>query len=793
MKKILLLLSILFVFSLALISCGNEECIHNFSPATCQNPATCALCGKTAGEPIEHSFKAATCQIPKMCEDCGKTEGEVGEHTWKSASCLTPRTCELCGATDGEPTGHIWNAICTKDKECKVCGITEAAKEHTWNTDKCQVLQICVECDFVGEKIDHNWVKATCTSPECCTRCGQITSEALGHNWKITTCKSPKICQRCNETSTDGLPHKWVFQGCEKERACSVCQKNEGVIYGHSWIEATCTEAKHCEKCGTKDGSAPGHKWQDATCTLAKTCTECKITVGQPLGHNWVLTSTKEAMCEAGKNTYFCDICNENLEFVLNAKYGYHICDAEGLCSQCNKKFDISQMQLDAVAITKEHSLEFCGIFVSPETTVNIYKSITTEDIGMPIIDIGGSLPTSKGYANMVDFTYDSEDMSFTCTAEIKVQGASSSGKPKKNFNIKLFNEDGSKNKVEFVDSWGKENKYCLKANYIDYSQSRNVVSGKIFGEIVKSRNDELADTPNGGAIDGYPILVYNNGVYQGLYTLNIPKDNWMFDMKHSDEKNQAIFMTETWNKAVSFKEISTSGFVLEFASNEDSEVDNNTQWAYDSILDLIRFVYENDGEDFKNGIHQYADIDKCIDSMIYTFFICADDNTSKNILWVTLDGKVWFSSMYDMDGTWGMRWNGNIEFDENTTPISVLAGGEGLAPERNRDTLNLLWEKIYIYYFDRVCERYAELRGEILTMDNITDYFTTFFDAIPDVVREAEKQKWKDVPTQNLNHLNQILTFAKRRIAAMDKILYYSKQTGRIIADAAIDNCLYI
>ena len=220
------------------------------------------------------------------------------------------------------------------------------------------------------------------------------------------------------------------------------------------------------------------------------------------------------------------------------------------------------------------------------------------------------------------------------------------------------------------------------------------------------------------------------------------------------------------------FYQVSTAGFVLEYASNEDSLVDNSTQWAYNSMLDLIRFVYNNNGEDFKNGIHKYADIDKCIDSMLYTFLICADDNTSKNILWVTLDGKVWFSSMYDMDGTWGMRWNGNIEFDENSMLISAFEDGQGLPPERNHTNLNLLWEKIYINYYDRVCERYWELREEILTEQNITDYFREFFYAIPNSVREAEKQKWTGVPTQNIDHLQQILDFASKRIDVMDKIL---------------------
>ena len=724
MKKILGLLSVFFMLFLAsnLISCESEECVHKFKPATCISPKICVLCEETTGE--------------------------IGGHAWEGASCTTPKTCKICSLTSGEALGHSWAfPYCTNDSNCRVCNEKKFAKEHTWNTDKCLELQICTECGFEGEIVEHNWTKATCVSAETCISCGETKGKELGHDWKFISCEEPKICQRCSESIATGLSHQWEYMGCDKERECSICSQGEGFEFGHRWIEATCALAEHCEN--------------------------CKITVGSPLEHNWEFKKTISPACEEGKEVYFCDGCDGEKEIGLNnPKYGYHLCYADGFCYQCNKQYNTSEMALEAVLIENEHSVECCGVFTSTETTAKIYKPITHSDIGIPVIDLGGELPSSKGYTNVIDFTYDSEGLSFACTAEIKVQGASSAGKPKKNFNIKLLKADGSKNKVELVDGWGKENKYCMKANYIDYSQSRNVVSGKIFGEIVKSRNDELSNTPNGGAIDGFPILVYNDGVYQGIYTMNIPKDKWMFDMHDSDEKNQAIFMAETWNNAVSFRQISTSGFVLEYASNEDSLIDNKTQWAYDSLLDLIEFVYYNDGEDFKKGIHQYADIDKCIDSMLYTFFICADDNTSKNILWVTLDGKVWFSSMYDMDGTWGMRWNGNIEFDEYTHPISALVDGKGLAPERNHSNLNLLWERIYVNYYDRVCQRYLELRQEILTIENITYHFEAFFDAIPDVLREAEKQKWTGVPSQKINHLEQILTFADKRLVVMDEIL---------------------
>lgn len=752
MRKILFLLLILSVLCFALASCEEEECDHFFIPATCK------------------TFKE--------CIKCKETEVGFGEHRWEGANCYLPKTCSVCGVTDGTPLSHNWSTtLCDEDKSCLTCGATELAREHSWNDAVCEEVKFCLECNYDAGVLEHDYTKPTCTENGYCTRCNIKNESLLGHEWVVASCRVPKMCQRCSATSTEGLPHTWIYQGCGEERVCETCSKKEGVEYAHQWVEATCKKPMHCENCLVEVGALSDHNWQEATCVLPKHCANCEKTEGSALGHNLALSSTLEPLCERGKEIYACDRCKGTVitEFGT-AKYGYHTCDVSGYCTQCNIVFDTKKMTLDSVLINNEHSVECCGVFTSEEATVKIYKPVTSKDVGMPVIDIGGALPTSKGYANTVDFVYDANGLYFSCTAQITVQGASSASKPKKNFNIKFFNSDGSKFKVELVDGWGKENKYCMKANYIDYSQSRNVVSGKIFGEIVKSRNDELSDTPNGGAIDGFPILIYNNGVYQGLYTLNIPKDNWMLGMSHSDEKNQAIFMAETWNNAVSFRQISTSGFTLEYASNEDSLIDKNTQWAYDSLRDLIEFVYYNDGEDFKNGIHQYADIDKCIDSMIYTFFICADDNTSKNILWVTLDGKVWFSSMYDMDGTWGMRWNGNIEFNEYTHPISALVDGKGLAPERNHSNLNLLWERIYVNYFDRVCERYAELRQEILTDENITNHFESFFNSIPDVVREAERKKWTGVPSQNVDHLTQILTFARKRLVVMDEILLYKK-----------------
>ena len=67
------------------------------------------------------------------------------------------------------------------------------------------------------------------------------------------------------------------------------------------------------------------------------------------------------------------------------------------------------------------------------------------------------------------------------------------------------------------------------------------LVGARLWSKIVASRNDynnlpiEMRNSPNNCVIDGFAIKVTLNDVYQGLYTWNIPKDKWMFNM---DETN---------------------------------------------------------------------------------------------------------------------------------------------------------------------------------------------------------------------------------------------------------------
>ena len=836
MKKLLLLMIISGAMLILLSSCGecehswgNPTCVepstctlcgdqtgstiaHQYGSATCTEAKSCVMCGESKGEPLGHTASGATCIRLAVCSACGESVGEYAEHRLTKASCETPAFCTVCKTSVGEPLGHtLVSASCNEDahcelcsavipntkghqmspatcfspKTCSVCGISEGEPlDHSWTGDKCLTNQSCTLCGSIGEVIDHAWVGATCTAEAYCTKCNEKKGEPLGHTWAGTSCREPSTCTLCGETTTEveNLAHRWIFAGCTRPSYCAYCQLEQAEAPGHKIVPATCDTPAGCTECSYKTGVALGHLWVDVSCAAPKHCDRCNKTEGVALEHKFEFYERIEPKCNEGATVDKCKNCGEEKRTVIFPILDHHVCDESGVCSVCGSRYDVTKMTLASITVSGTNEVLNQGVFLSSETASKIYKPISYVDLGMPMVELNGDLSkASTGSYIDVPFIYEADGKSVNCVASLRIQGASSAGYAKKNYSIKLYYEDGSKNKVKIVEDWGKQFKYCLKANWVDYSQARNVVSGQLYGDVIDARDfvDELTDLPSGGAIDGFPCVVFNNGKFLGLYTFNIPKDKWMFDMKDSDEKNQAIVMSVTWNDEVAMRKELTynkyatswtgsSGWELEFASNEDSLVDNDTTWVAESLNNLVKFVMNNNGEDFKNGIHDYADVDKCIDSMLFTFFICADDNISKNVLWATYDGVHWFSSMYDMDGTWGLQWNGNLTFkDANTHLINVLAN-------HNNSRYNLLWEKLYLNFYDRIVARYLELRGSVFTMEHITERFTAFFDQIPDVVREAEKSKWTSVPSQTTNNLEQILDYAQKRIEKMDKILVY-------------------
>lgn len=375
-------------------------------------------------------------------------------------------------------------------------------------------------------------------------------------------------------------------------------------------------------------------------------------------------------------------------------------------------------------------------------------------EYGLPCLRITGNT-ASMTKDNAVDLNYVYGELSGECT--MKWQGSSSIKWPKKNYTIKFADP------VVIKDEWGAQKKYCLKANYIDFSHSRNLVNAKLWGQVVKSRknaNAKLNALVNGGAVDGFPICMFINDEYQGLYTFNIPKDGWMFGMGNG--ANEAIVCAGGADdtSAVRFRKANVvldTDFDVEYVPDED-----NTAWVKTSLDTMIAALINSDGTDLDTTLAKYLDWDSVIDYIIFTTLQNGFDGLFKNYILATYDGVKWFFSAYDMDSTYGLYWDGT-QFCKTNEPYNNRASiGEFCR-------LNRAMELVKLYKKDALKARYAELRANILSEDNVATTFANFMGSIPKALFDKECTIWKGLPSTTTNNLYQITDFYRRKVIAID------------------------
>lgn len=367
---------------------------------------------------------------------------------------------------------------------------------------------------------------------------------------------------------------------------------------------------------------------------------------------------------------------------------------------------------------------------------------------GLPVLEFNGNISMmSKDVAVKLSYKYD--DREGSCT--LKWQGSSSLTYPKKNYTVKFDHA------FEAKEGWGEQKKYCLKANYIDFTHCRNVVSAKLWGQIVASRSvadATLASCPNYGAVDGFPVVVVINGEFQGVFTFNIPKDAWMMNM--GSGANECIICADKHTESNRFKEEATldGDFEVEYITDED-----DTAWALTSVNNLINACINTDGTDLDTTIAAMLDWDSAIDYWIFVALLCGGDMITKNYLLFTHDGTKWKFGAYDIDSTYGLSWDGTSFGAANRGCTFDACAGNHRVPEL-----------IKRYKKDALKARYKELRGSVMSEDNVSCMFRNFAGIIPKHLLDEDNRKWPLIPNTNANSVQQIIDWYRLRCLYIDK-----------------------
>ena len=465
------------------------------------------------------------------------------------------------------------------------------------------------------------------------------------------------------------------------------------------------------------------------------------------------------------------------MDILLVDDFGNHITDDYG-----NRIGGYKWLPLTDVTLTQ------AGLPADGQAVGDAIRNATTfkpEKYGMPVLYLWGSnilslKDKSKTLKNEVTYSFPAYGVSGT-VEKFKVQGASSVAWPKKNYTLNL---DKS---FEGISGYGKNDKYVIKANYADPSQALNVVGARLWGMIrgthknantgiLNINGDQLVDDTGNriiaetdpqlsiggtyGAVDGFPIGVYINGQYWGLYSFNIPKDDWMAKMPKKSKNKYAIIDT-IWDPQGAFKQETNfkDQMELQFCSTKD------TTWAKDSVNELIRAViaHYDTADDFNKAVDPLLDIDSAIDYYIFSVLIDNDDGIFRNYLLQTFDGKKWYFAAYDLDSIFGRTpdfWE-HLHAKSDTNDWR----DHGVTFE-NVINSNRLFYQLWKFYKDEILKRTKSLVDSVMSDSAVDTAFVDYVRHIPLTAFNAELELWPGMQNTSVDNVNRIGRWYMQRIA---------------------------
>ena len=393
---------------------------------------------------------------------------------------------------------------------------------------------------------------------------------------------------------------------------------------------------------------------------------------------------------------------------------------------------------------------------------------VEPEELDMPkVFFYGDALPTTKDDV-LLTMDYISNTDKFSSYIKLKCQGTSSMSYAKKNFTINMYSDEARTTKLKKdFKGWGSQSKFCLKANYIDTTHTRNLSGARIAYDMVQSRPDspfkqQLLQCPRNGAVDGFPIKLYFNGEFYGIYTWNIPKDAWMFNMDKSNSNHMVLCAEQNNNGST----VNDNVLRCEFRKEWDGTDGNSWSIEFGTYSDALKnsfnrcvnFVITATDEEFKANIGDYFDLYSLLDYYCFSYLVAHIDGLGKNMLMATYDGVIWGASLYDMDSIYGANVNG-ASF--KATNIQC--------PEQYQETNSLLWQRIEQCFATELYARYLELRQGALSLGNIIKHVEEIYDVIPDRVFADEKAKWTDLPQVANNTMTRFRNYMRDRAVYVD------------------------
>lgn len=371
-------------------------------------------------------------------------------------------------------------------------------------------------------------------------------------------------------------------------------------------------------------------------------------------------------------------------------------------------------------------------------------------------------------------------------------QGTSSLDYIRKNYNLELYDDDLKEFYYSPYPNAVQEYLFCLKCDYMESSHARNVGIGNLINKYwYTSKNPaQLKNDMVQNAVQGFPMLLYINDEFMGVYNFN------------TDRYSNASFGytgDECLAYEVSANSDKTAGAFIAYdkTKHEGNEIDyyktdfmclypptrragNDTM---DEIKALVIFVDKSSDEEFVTNINNnlYFNKEYLLRYLIYCLVMGAVDSLGKNMKLATWDnGKTWYPQIYDCDTTMGLDNSGMLFYDTN---IKIQAGVYNTSSSR-------LWSRLMELMWADIQAEYVKMRNTTLTLENIYEcIITNQMDCIPATYYNSDcETKYLQFKSSFLDALHgqgkqQVTEWLRARLLYIDTYMEYWTTTSDFVS----------
>ena len=383
-------------------------------------------------------------------------------------------------------------------------------------------------------------------------------------------------------------------------------------------------------------------------------------------------------------------------------------------------------------------------------------------------------------------------------------QGTSSLDYIRKNYNLELYDDDLKEFYYSPYPNAVQEYLFCLKCDYMESSHARNVGIGNLINKYwYTSKNPaQLKNDMVQNAVQGFPMLLYINDEFMGVYNFNTDRysnasfgytgDNCLaYELSANSDTTAGAFIT--------YDKTKHEGNELDYYKRDFMCLYPPTRRAgndtMDEIIDLVKFVDKSSDEEFVTNINNnvYFNKEYLLRYLIYCLVMGAVDSLGKNMKLATWDmGKTWYPQIYDCDTTMGLDNSGMLYYTDSS--MKIQAGTYNTSSSR-------LWSRLIELMWADIQAEYVKMRNTYLTLDNIYScIIDNQMDLIPATYYNSDcETKYLQFGALYLDVLHgqgkqQVMEWLRARLLFLDTYMEYWTTTSEFISlRAGKDGLAYI